>query len=130
MTMTEQDIGAEKVVMKKLMGGEKRDEDGAKGMTDGHGNVNLVEGKVALDEGDKNDGKVLQEIQNVEEGDVMMLNEVMKENVCPLMMPSGGKQWKRLARNVGMNSTQNTMEQKMSKRKNMEDGMMARALQF
>ncbi|KAF7809060.1 uncharacterized protein G2W53_035803 [Senna tora] len=40
---------------------------------------------------------VLKEIHNTYE-DVASINMVMKENINPTMIPSGGKQWKRLAR--------------------------------
>ncbi|KAF7802804.1 putative MULE transposase domain-containing protein [Senna tora] len=62
--------------------------------------------------------------RNVNKGEVAILCDVMKENVNPLMTSSGGKQWKRLARNMGMTSNSNTMEQKTSKRKSVEDRLM------
>ncbi|KAF7814275.1 putative ribonuclease H protein [Senna tora] len=66
--------------------------------------------------------RVMQERQNVEKGEVMLLCETMEENVNSLCMPSGGKQWKRLARNMGKGSSSNIMEQKTSVRRVIGDG--------
>ncbi|KAF7823970.1 hypothetical protein G2W53_022114 [Senna tora] len=70
----------------------------------------------------RGEGVVLNEIQKVEVGEVVVAREAIKENINPLMIPSGGKQWKRLARNSGLIQEQNSLEQQVGKRKNMMDG--------
>ncbi|KAF7825156.1 putative RNA-directed DNA polymerase [Senna tora] len=65
---------------------------------------------------------VFREIQYLEEGDVLLTSDGTKENTNPLMKSSGGKQWKRLARNNGMLQVQIPIEQKMGKRKNTTEG--------
>ncbi|KAF7832615.1 cysteine desulfurase mitochondrial-like [Senna tora] len=70
----------------------------------------------------RGEGVVLKEIQKVEVGEVVVASEAIKENINPLMKPSGGKQWKRLARNSGLIQEQNSLEQQVGKRKTMVDG--------
>ncbi|KAF7842584.1 ribonuclease H [Senna tora] len=61
----------------------------------------------------RGEGVVLNEIQKVEVGEVVVAREAIKENINPLMIPSRGKQWKRLARNSGLIQEQNSLEQQV-----------------
>ncbi|KAF7836097.1 uncharacterized protein G2W53_010956 [Senna tora] len=58
------------------------------------------------------EGKVIQETQNLGTGNELVAGEMMKEDVNPLMRPSGGKPWKRLARSMGTGPIEGQSEQK------------------
>ncbi|KAF7831935.1 putative RNA-directed DNA polymerase [Senna tora] len=65
--------------------------------------------------------QVLQEIHNITYEGVVSTNASMKENINPTMKPSGGKQWKRLARGGALITNANVVESKGGKQKSMEE---------
>ncbi|KAF7839903.1 reverse transcriptase [Senna tora] len=60
---------------------------------------------------------VLKEIHNLVHEEVAPINVIMKENINPTMKPSGGKEWKRLARGGALTEDVDKGDQYGGKRK-------------